>query len=141
MGSPAVENKVELLFPGEATAQAMPLPIWVRPLTDDGVVTVSVIEYDETGIELLLNGTDAMVRVATGAVQAVGGALTDVEIEIRNGPYPIRPGTIQKVTTEIGTMRRSVREQELMPDPETGSLTFEAGVSQTRIRIEPVAEE
>lgn len=126
-------DQIELLFPGQPLARAIPLPIYVYPTDEGATVLVSVSRYGRDGIELLVSGTEAGVSVRDGEVLMSGGTPADVEIEIRSGAYAVSADSIHRVTFQQG---RTPQTQELMPDADTGALIINATVSQAVITIE-----
>jgi hypothetical protein len=66
----------------------------------------------------------------------LGGAALPVQIEVRPGPYRLRPADAHRVTIQHAMGARS-ETVEMMPDPDTGSLLIETTLSQARILIEP----
>ncbi|MBN2565481.1 MAG: beta-galactosidase trimerization domain-containing protein, partial [Candidatus Eisenbacteria bacterium] len=128
----------ELLFPGAPLASAATIPVHVWPQTEDGVATVSVIEYSPDRIELAISGSGAGVRVWEGEVRILGGAALPVRIEIGSGAYRLPASGAHRVTIEHAMGGRS-ETLEMMPDPDTGSLAIDATLSQARILIEPAA--
>jgi hypothetical protein len=136
--SAAAGDTVELLFPGAPLALARRVPIYVWPQTEEGVTTVAVVEYSRDRIELVVSGTGAGIRVWGGEVQVLGGAALPVQIEVRRGAYSLRAGAAHRVTIEHAMRGRS-ESVEMMPDPDTGSLTINRTLSQSRILIEPAA--
>ncbi|HUU54446.1 MAG TPA: beta-galactosidase trimerization domain-containing protein [Armatimonadota bacterium] len=139
--SAATGDRVELLFPGEAVARAVAVPIFVWPLEEEGVVAVSIVRYERDGIELVLNGTGNEARVWGGEVEMIGGEATPVEIEVKSGAYPVSPDSVHRVVVQQGPRDRLSREWEVMPDPDTGSLVIEDTIGLSRIIIEPVEDE
>ncbi len=139
LGSAAEEDRVELLFPGDPLARAFPIPVRVLPLEDGGVATLSVERYDRDGIELLVHGTWAGVRVRDGRVEIFGGEGTPVDIEVGNWNGRMSANSVYRVTIQQGPTGRFTRERELMPNPDTGSLVIRDTITQARITIEPQA--
>ncbi len=137
LGNAAEDNAAELLLPGGPLARAVPLPIYVWLLDESSFASVSVVRYQRDRIELVVNGNGAEARMTEGRVEMVGGASTAMEIEIRSGLYPLASDSTHKVTIEGSGARRN-SEQELMPNPETGSLVISDNLARARIVITPV---
>lgn len=133
VGNPDEGDRIELLFPGEPLARAIPLPIRLRPTDEEATAVVSVIRYGREGIELLIAGSEAGVGVQDGEVVMGAGTATNLEIEIRSGAYPVSADSIHRVTLQQG---RTPQTEELMPDADTGALIINATVSQAAITIE-----
>ncbi len=137
LGHAAEGGAVELLFPGWSLARAVPLPIFVWPIDEGVYVSVAVVRYQSDRIELIVSGRGAEPRRTEGRIAMVGGAAVAMEIEIRNGLYPLAADSTHKVKIEGSGAGRS-SEQEMMPNSETGSLVISGNFAQTRITITPV---
>jgi len=125
-------SSVELLFPGAPLAAAQALPITVTPALA-AMVAVAVRQYDEQGIELLINGDGATVGLFGGQVQARGGDYTPLEIVIRDGTFHVASG--QSYHVVIQDDGRTVAEYEAMPNPETGAIVIAGRYRGARIAI------
>jgi len=141
LANPEEGDWVELLFPGAPLSVATPLPIYVWPAGEEAVATVSVVRYDADGIELLVHGTGAQATVQQGAVDVRGGVRTPLEIEVQDGSYPVRSGSVHRVVVTEGATGRRGWEQEVMPNPETGSLVIQGNFAWSRVIIEPAPEQ
>ncbi len=139
LGSAAEEDRVELLFPGAPAARAVPVPVFVWPLADESVVTLSLTEYGRSGIELIVHGTGAGVQVRDGSVRIGGGEQTPIGIEVRGGLGPMSADSMYRVTIEQGARGRLAKQWDTMPDPDTGWLLIQETINQARIRIEPIS--
>jgi hypothetical protein len=140
LANAADEDRVELLFPGGPLAQAVPVPVFVYPLAQGGVVTLSVAEYGRDGIELVIHGSGAGVGVREGEINIRGGEQTLVGIEVRGGPLALSPDSMYRVTIRQGAGGGRQRHWDVMPDPDTGSLLIQETIYQARIRIEPILQ-
>jgi len=138
LGNPEEENRLELLFPGASLAVARPLPIYVYPAGEGAVASVSVLRYDREGVELMVHGTGAQPRVGAEGVEFVGGVSTPVEIEVKGGRYRVASGSTHRVVVEQGAGGRWASEQEMMPNPETGSLVIRDTFPSARIIVTPI---
>lgn len=139
LGNPQEEQRVELLFPGEPLAVAVPVPIYLRVQDAGALVTASVSRYEAKGIELMVHGNGAEANVSASGVQVNGGDATSVEIEIRTGAYPIARGSLHHVTMQEGPRLRP-REMDVMPNPDTGALVIQAAMRAARVTIVPAPE-
>ena len=139
-GNPEEEERVELLFPGAALAVAEPLPIQVRTFEEGAVVTVSVVRYDASGIELRIDGSGAQASATRQGIRVAGGGPTNVQIEVEDGAYRVSRGSLHRVTVREGERGRP-REATLMPNAESGALVVEASVRGALVTIEPAPEQ
>ena len=137
LGTPGEGDWVELLFPGALVAVAEPVPIYVRPVEAGQVATVSVVAYDADRIELMVHGTGAQARAERGGIAVSGGTRTAVAIEVADGSYGIARGSIHRVVVTEGARERVIWEQEMMPDPETGTLVIQGLFGWARVTVEP----
>ena len=138
--NPEEDERIELLFPGAPLAVARPLPIYVRTQDEGGIVTTSVVRYDAQGIELLINGIGAQANVTPEGVGVNGGDFTNVEIEIRDGPYRLVRGSMHRVVLVEGP-RNQVHEETMMPNADTGALVIQATIRWARLTITPAPEQ
>jgi len=136
--NPEEQNRVELLFPGEALALARPLPVYVRTLDPGAVVTVTVVKYDAQSVELFINGAGSNANVTRDGVSVTGGTATNVEIELHSGAYALARGSTHHVVLEMGPRNRRT-EEDMMPNPETGLLVMHASIAAGHITITPAA--
>jgi hypothetical protein len=137
LGNPAEEDRVELLFPGADIAVARPLPVYVGTADTGAVCTVSVVEYRPGRIELQIHGAGAQVSVRRGVVQIQGGTSTAVEIAISDGLYRLASGSSHRVVLQKGPSGRRAWEQEMMPNPETGTIVIQDTFASARLIVEP----
>ena len=63
-----------------------------------------------------------------------------MEIEIRNGAYPVPSGSMHHLTVADGQRARVIADQEIMPNRETGSLVITTTARWTYLTLEPIAE-
>jgi len=138
--NPDEDRRTELLFPPTALALVHPVPIYLRPLAEGGTVTASLVHYGSDGIELALHGPGAQVASTANGLQISGGEATPVEIEIRDGVYPVASGSIHHLTVADGPRRRTIGDQEIMPNADTGSIVLTTSASWTYITLKPVPE-
>ncbi len=141
LANPEQGDWVELLFPGAWVSVATPVPIYVWPAAEEAVATVAVVRYDADRIELLVHGVGARATVRGGAVEVRGGARTPLEIEVQDGGYRVRRGSVHRVAVTEGATGRRGWEQEVMPNPDTGSLVIQGDFAWSRVIIEPAPEE
>ncbi len=134
--NPGEQNRVELLFSGEPLAAARPVPIYIRTPDEGAVVTVSIARYDAGGIEFLVNGDGATANATGDGILVSGGALTNVEIEIRDGVYRLPSGSMHHMVVE-GGLRGRQAEETIMPNADTGYLVVTVPVRSARITVQP----
>ena len=130
-------DQIELVFPGQPLARAVPLPIYLYPSGEGAWVSVSVRRYGREGIQLLVSGGNAASQVQNGQVVMSGGSWTPVDIEIRSGAYGMAANSVHRVTIQQGQAAGAAQGQEMMPDPDTGSLAISATVLSTVVTITP----
>jgi len=76
--------------------------------------------------------------VGAEGVEFVGGVSTTVEIEVKGGRYRVAPGSSHRVVVGQGAQGRWASEQEMMPNPETGSLVIRDTFPSARIMLTPI---
>jgi len=141
VGNPADGDWVELLFPGSPLSVATPLPVYAGTAQQGGVAAVSVVRYDSERIELAIHGNGAQVTAENGGIVVRGGVHTAVEVVVRDGRYPVGPGSLHRVSVTEGGAGGRDWEQEIMPNPETGVLVIQGRFASSRLIIEPAPEE
>lgn len=141
VANPDEEVRIELLFPGEALSVARPLPIWLGTTEAGAVATVSVSWYGPDRIELMVNGTGASVTMGRLGMDVRGGGRTAMQILVQDGSYPVRAGSVHRVTLTEATRRQRQWQEDFAPNPDTGALEIPALAAAGRIVIEPAPEE
>ncbi len=130
-------NQTELLFPGQPLARAVPLPIYLYPIGEGATASVSVKRYGRDGIELVVAGAGSAANTRGGQVAMTEGNPTQVDLEIRGGAYGMAADSMHAVTVRQGPVALAPRTQQLMPNPDTGSLIVRLTVTYASITVKP----
>jgi len=106
VANPDEDARIEFLFPGEALSVARPLPVWVGTTEVGAVATVSVSWYGADRVELVVNGTGASATIGRLGMDIRGGARTWMQIVVQDGSYPVKAGSVHRVTLTEATRRQ-----------------------------------
>jgi len=64
-----------------------------------------------------------------------------LQIVVQDGSYPVRAGSLHRVTLTEATQRKRQWQENFASDPETGALTIPLLAAGARVVIEPAPEE